>query len=506
MSEQSPKMKKVRRRMSKRGVALSILLPLLILAVAFVALLPAIKTWFPPAGTVAPVSVSYERTLLTSKRQEIATIQVRHADGTDYLLKYLDNALYLEDENGQQRINEAIGDTMLNVLATLQMQLVISEDPQEVQEHLEEMGLKPPAITVDVKFEDGRAFTLRFGKKVPGESGYYFRWSGDENVYMCDAGMYQSFEYSSKMLLPVEQPVISIGLIDTVGIRLRGKEAMAFQFVTDSAGQTGGKLVEPYAYPMSADATKSIITALSDFRLGTIQGKVTPENEADYGFDDPLAVLDIRTREGAFTEVDATGALQAQTIGEQVLRITLGRAESDYFYTCEYEGGCYLVSRFLVEALLKITPESVLTRYPADMGTAIVSGVKAQTGAGVLDFRATRTERVLPNNQLEMDAEGNTVYDVSVRLNESEISAEAFDGLLQRLSEMRVSGDIPSEFTVGTTAPRWQLTLTTLGGTTRVLKAYPLDTFTDALEVDGLIRHTIHVESLEIALAEFNAD
>ena len=42
------------------------------------------------------------------------------------------------------------------------------------------------------------------------------------------------------------------------------------------------------------------------------------------------------------------------------------------------------------------------------------------------------------------------------------------------------------------------------GGTVRTIAAYPLDTFSDALMVDGVIRYYVHIEALDSVLGEFS--
>ena len=118
-----------------------------------------------------------------------------------------------------------------------------------------------------------------------------------------------------------------------------------------------------------------------------------------------------------------------------------------------------------------------------------------------LDVRAVYTERVQQNNQIQTDSQGNTVYDVSVTVNGIAITADAFTSLVERLAQMTVSGRLESaEMPTGT--PRWQMTLTTTGGATRTLAAYPLDAFSDVLVVDGVALHYMNAEAIQIALAE----
>ena len=180
------------------------------------------------------------------------------------------------------------------------------------------------------------------------------------------------------------------------------------------------------------------------------------------------------------------------------------RFGSDYFYSCAYEGRVYQVSRLLTEALVQGSWESWCATRPADLGTAELHSIQIIRGSGVLEWQKTKTERVLSNNQLETDTDGNVIYDEAVALNGEAAAAEQWDTLVDRLAALTVSGKIPADYSAEGKSPRWQIVLTTEGGTVRTIAAYPLDTFSDALMVDGVIRYYVHIEALDSVLGEFS--
>jgi len=193
--------------------------------------------------------------------------------------------------------------------------------------------------------------------------------------------------------------------------------------------------------------------------------------------------------------------LQTVEIEAQSIRLTFGAMDGEYFYFCEYAGNCYRVSSFLVATIVLADPDNYLSRAPADMGAASVISVVAEAGGGTLDARATYTEHVLENNQIETDADGNTVYDVTATANGETITQDAFDTLVQNLAGMTVSGKLaegaqPSGDTL------WRVTITTADGTARTLAAYRLDAFSDLLTVDGAALYYIDSEALRIALGD----
>lgn len=500
-----PIKKKTNPKASRRRKALFLCVTL-VLTLAFVLFLPSMPNLFPTEAQMVPPSSYSFQTLDTGEREQLSSITVTHEGGEAYTLLYQNERLFLKREGGTPTlINEAYMEQILRAATTIAVEDTIAADVEEVRAHLGDMGLDSPSITVRVRYQNDREDLLQFGNRVPDTTYFYYRWSGDNGVYMCDEGLYEAFEYTAAMLLPVEQPLLQQSLIDHMSLRIRGQEDLELQFAITSGGAITGTMQQPYPYPLDSGAAQSLITAAANFRLGTKQGPVTSENSADYGFVSPMAVIDIHQQQGAYGEIDEEGALVTLVAEEQTLRIVIGREEGDYFYTCEYAGECYYVSRFLVATLVGATPEKLITKNPADLGDAVIAAIQVQNGGTLLDIRHQRTERVLPNNQLDMDQEGNILYDVTVTLGGEPMSEDAFKALVQRLKAMQVVGNVDEGFSIGSGAPRWQLTLTTQAGVIRTLAAYAVDPFFDAIAVDGQVRHVMQAESLEVALAGVDA-
>ena len=206
---------------------------------------------------------------------------------------------------------------------------------------------------------------------------------------------------------------------------------------------------------------------------------------------------------GVVSTVDESGQFTTVDVAEQSLQFVIGRPEGDFFYTCEYAGECYLISRFLIETLLGATLETLVTRTPANLDGAALRDVVIESPDAQLHLTAEYTERVLANNELETDAEGNVVYDISVTLNGEPAGEDLLTALTSRLNALTVSGDVPDGWTVpADESPRWRITLTTVGGTRRAIAAYRLDAFSDALAVDGVALHYAHEEAIDLVLAD----
>jgi len=72
--------------------------------------------------------------------------------------------------------------------------------------------------------------------------------------------------------------------------------------------------------------------------------------------------------------------------------------------------------------------------------------------------------------------------------------------LLDRLNSFTAEGDIP-QGTVTEKEPRWRITLVTETGSVRVLEGFRLDAFSDAVAVDGTMRHYVYDEAIDVLMA-----
>ena len=252
-------------------------------------------------------------------------------------------------------------------------------------------------------------------------------------AYTCATpGVYETFEYTGDMLLTVTQPSILASLIERISIARGDGEPIVCTFSSDGASSVG-TLQSPLIYPMDSDAADALLTAAENFRLGTRVKLLTDENRASYGLDTPQAVIKIAQREGLYSSVDAEGVYTSSPLESSALTLTVGDQDGEFFYFCEYEGTCFRVSSFLLSAFLNAEVKNYISLHPADMGDVPMQSVTVQTGEGTLDFYASYTENVLPNNELATDENGNVLYTENVTLNGGAVSADAFEALVARL-------------------------------------------------------------------------
>ncbi len=493
---QHPAKKQRSRRVSTKA-ALIITAALAVLAAAFVLLLPVLQP--PTSPDIIEAHEPSKRTLALHDASTLESVTITPSRGSGYTLVNQNGSLMLQGDSGLLPLRESASEAILSAVTLLTVQDTVSERADDVKEHLADMGLKPPRVTALSRFSDGREELIELGGAVPDTSYSYFRWSGDDGIYMCDVGAADALDVPADRLLPVPSPELEAALIDRAALTLPDGERIEMQFSVNESGTVSGYMTFPFRYPMSAETAETVLRALCGIRLGAAIAESA--GTGDFGFDEPICTIDIHRREGMRAETDDAGQIVYKALPEADFHFTLGREEDEYFYTCLYEGSAYLVSKLLCGVLTAADAQIWASRNPFEMDSEL-RGITVHANGKALEARLIRAERVLPNNELETDANGNIVYDTEVLINGAESTPEQFEALAGGLAAVTVSGKLPAGWTQTEKAPRWSAELEGASGERREITAYRYDAFSDAIAVDGTALFYLNSEALELALGE----
>ena len=490
---QHPPKKKPRRQKKRRLILLTLLA--LVLALTLVGLLPVIRRAFPAQKLDYEVVHSTVRTLDTREADAIQTITIE-ADGINsYTLQMQDGMLMLERDGTLLAIAEHFQQDILDTVTQISVQNTVTENAADAADELKAMGLDQPQCRAVVRYHDGSEETMEVGAQAYDSAEYYFRWSGAEGIYLCHSGVLEVLTTAPNLLIPFEQTTIYSHLLESLHVaNAAGEWKVAF------AGSSSAAFTEPFCYPVSDETVQALTTVLGSFRLGAYEAPLTGENAAAYGFSEPLCMLEIVQRAGTANVIDENGGLATTEVPAQTLQYVIGREEGDFFYTCAFENNVYLISRFLAETLVQADLNRMISRMPAAMGEKLLSHIVFETPDQTVEVAVSRTESVLANNELELDMDGNIVYQTQMTVNGKEAPQERLDELLDRLNNFAVEGDIP-QGAAAEAEPRWRITLVTEDGSVRVLEGFRLDAFSDAVAVDGVMRHYVTNEAIDMLMA-----
>lgn len=125
------------------------------------------------------------------------------------LRKNEDGLMTVADFDGLPR-NAAAVESLLSALLTIAPQSQVLTDATEAE--LKACGLLDPAAYVSVTYTDGESFSFDLGNLESGENAhYYFRKTGETDVYLAEASLYQTVtrpaaDYLATVLTPAPTP------------------------------------------------------------------------------------------------------------------------------------------------------------------------------------------------------------------------------------------------------------------------------------------------------------
>ena len=483
--------------MKKKFVLVVVLFVLSIVLAVALPRLPLLNSLPITENSSAPSTVVV---IQDRKAEMLKSIKISPLNEETFILHYINEKLYVEEGEALNEVQPIYAEALIKASTLILAEDTVALNLQEVESVLPDMGLDTPKSEVVIEYADGQSITLYLGGNVPHTNFGYFRWGN--GVYLCNSDMFDVFTMTKRRLLPLEKIQISAKLINEVTLTLADKEPIKMTFESDNQGVVFGTMITPISYPLKSDETKKILTSLENFRLGTKVEVLVPEKMEKLGFDKPLAVIEIHQKEGAYSYSNQNGELLAKQLPVMDLRFVIGKQKGEHFYNCEYSGSYYLVNRYMLEYIMGIDPVQLLTNRPADVGDVELGKVSLQTGAGLIDIRVNYSEKVLPNNELELDEFGKPIIETTVVCNGENMSLEAWNALVKRMKEFSVAGKISDDFNIKEHSPRWIWTLKSLGGIERKIEGYTMDAFSDAIVVDGVMRHFADKDAMEIVFGD----
>jgi len=402
---------------------------------------------------------------------QVASITVSAPQGENYTLLYEGGSLWYQGETPFPVDDVLAVDILMACTSLSSLETLLEETPAD----LSAFGLDPAQCTVTVTYTRGEPVVYHIGNRLPLDAGYYFMLEGDGRLYRVHDDILDTFQVSQGVLYPVEQVRLTASLIDRVTL-YDGKEQLLFDFE-----KRGGSfcMTHPHLYPTDGDTFGNILTALENFRVGAYMYPDTSENRAALGA--PQYRLEIREGAGSAGAVTG-GVLTAADRQAGVTSVTLWPMGDEPRGYCAVNGGIYQFLKLSLAFLYQLDLEwDALPLQPA--GDVTLENLHTLQVNGDT-YQILRTERVMANNQLETDAEGNILYDISATKNGQAISLDAFEARLASLAAVTVGGRLPA---------LWQpaqpvtdtLVFTFTDGARRTLTLAPYDALHNAVGVDG---------------------
>lgn len=428
--------------------------------------------------------------LITREPAEVVglTVQRRGEEPFTLSIDQLSGCLRLEGESGFL-LSAGKSLELQQAASILTAEQVVSDDPAEYADHLDDYGLAAAHDVIVIRFADGTEQTLHIGSRAPHSSAwYYLMIDGDPRLLALSTGMVEALLVNRESLREITQPTLHRVRIDQLSLE-NGDGSLRAQWTLEGGIEAVDAserwlITAPYAYPADASAMQNLLSNAANLRLGAFVAPATPENLTLYGFDAPRLTIRIHMAAGAIATTGLDGAVSVTDWPEDTVCFVIGGERSDMVDYVRYKDDIYVASHFTMGVFMDLDPDNTMTRYPVLTALGNLASLCIDQNGQRTEYVLSRSERVAPNNDLVYDEEGNLVWDVTVCRNGETFDYAAFEAAYARLTSIAVTGVIPDGDTAEG-APHTVYTFTDVNGQVHTVALSGYGVMHDAVSVDG---------------------
>lgn len=375
----------------------------------------------------------------------------------------------------------------LEAACRIEVEEVLTEDASVYADHLADYGLDDPSYVAQITYADGVTVTLLVGDASYEGAWRYLLIEGDERLFAFSNGSVESLFVNRDTLRTVTQPTLHKARIDRIS--LSDAAGLQAEWVLDTAitatdAVDHWQITSPIQYPADSTAMENLLSNIANLRLGAYVCPATAEALAAHGFDVPRLTIDIHMAAGTIATTNAEGAAVTNDWPESTLTFVIGGEKSDMIDYVLCDGDIYLSSHFTMGLFIDYDVKATMSRYPVMTALGNLAALTIAQGDTSTEYVLTRTEQVAENNELVTDADGNTVYDITVTCDGESIDYAAFESAYNALTLVTVSGTLPEGESV-TAAPHTVYAFTDVDGSTHTVELATFDALHDAVSVDG---------------------
>ncbi|MBQ9211233.1 MAG: DUF4340 domain-containing protein [Clostridia bacterium] len=396
----------------------------------------------------------------------------------------------VEVENTEDwALDEVLGDQMLDALANMVYEEILTEDAADYQERLAEFGLSEPALIAEVRYTDGTEKTIRVGDKseIDDQDLRFMLIDGDDRLFAVAGSLMEDLTIEQAVLHPVVQPEIQTSRLDRITVWDKdGKKINEWTLdgqITDAdaAGNwlAGWEEEKTWiTYPADQDQMSNLKKNAGNLRLGLYVAEGTEENLVQYGLSQPQYRIEIHLAAGTTGQILEEGAYDVKDWEEECLTFAIGQSRNEMTDYALYQGTIYTMNHFTTATLTETRSKDTTARYPVLVALENLSGMEIYQPDGTITSYELQRSTV----PAEVEGEVDQVV-ISCRKDGEEIPYSVFEAAYERWLVINVSGTLPAGWQKKSTEISYAFR--TLAGKTHTVEMSDFDGLHDAVTVDG---------------------
>ena len=320
----------------------------------------------------------------------------------------------------------------------------ILENPESISEY----GLDDPSITITVEKTDGTSYKLLIGDKNATNNDYYLMVEGHDEIYTFDGSLVGALNIEPYDVATGEDlPTIEATSITNVKIE---QESGTYEFVSDKETGLAWTMIAPDGMESAVDSTAidNLKTEIAGIGFDTFVD-YKGEDLAQYGLDEPQAVITIEavetevveieaeTREdesGSETETEAEPETEIITTGTKIVLLVGDTTENGSYYVKSKDSPqVHLIGGSELETVLNIQRVDYVETYITDVPFTDVKSItvtyEGETREIVKEEEVivVETEKASEGeSEAETEAEPETEIDYHYMAGDTEYSSDYF--------------------------------------------------------------------------------
>ena len=407
--------------------------------------------------------------LLAREPGDIREVTLTFRDGESWSIR--------QEENGDVRLtgtaeeaeadwtaNPQLTDPMLDALAHLSYEEVLTEDPSDYRDQLADFGLSPAKLTAAVRFADGTETVLRIGNEADEEGNVcYLLREEDPRLYAVSASTVRDLSVEKALLHPIPEPEIHAALLDRITVRdAEGKVTAEWALdglITDQDAGVNWRITVPLTYPADEETIANLKKSAENLRLGAWAGtaaETLPETGS----------LTFHMAAGSMGKVSESGVYDVTDHEAREVTLVFRGQKNEMSDYVSFEGETYAISHFSVAVFTETEPLSTAARYPVLTPLDSLESMTVEEDGNLTAYTLNR--------------EGEEPVCLK---NGEDFPYDAFAAAYARLLVVTVSGKLPEDAVYGKTHTKYAFC--TVSGRTHTVELKDFDGLHDAVTVDG---------------------
>ena len=314
---------------------------------------------------------------------------------------------------------------------------------------LAQFGLADPVSKVTAEYKDGTSSVFLFGNNVPGSGQYYMMIQGNDNIYVVWNNYGNNAKLKINDLLNVESQAFEMEDLSVIRLHKDGEVYMEFTNFSNAdivIDMGSWKLTQPYVRSISSSSEDDLFTAMVEDILSLEPSSILDSEgtPAEYGLDEPWAVIDLVPFEGDEVSLMISEGIDGKS--------AMMYSDSDIIYE---------IKTSMLD-FMDYEPIDLIERLLSLINIKYVEQIQMTGVAGHNTLVVTNTEKVDEDGNVKLDGNGNPLTDTNYKVDGVELTEdekEQGSWFYQTILSVKVTREADADFVPGTSVGsiKWKL-------------------------------------------------